>query len=161
MVPQNHRLRKVRSEGSPGSHLVLAGTTTLQHAACRRAQRTCASHASTHRTQDMDRGMACSDRVGFFCLVRWCAGCAYALPAAVSQYDQAQQAGSATEVGGATEETPTPTPRSPAAFFSRRQSLVPKLHLPVPMTPAPNSASRLSVQSSARAAVRDRWGHTP
>lgn len=94
------------------------------------------------------------------CLVCWCAGCAYALPAAVSQYDQAQQASSAADVGGAADETPTPTPtpRSPAAFFSRRQSLVPKLHLPVPMTPAPNSASRLSVQSSARVAVRDRWG---
>jgi hypothetical protein len=86
--------------------------------------------------------------------VCWCAGSVYALPAAVSKYEQVQQAGSAAD--GATEETPTPTPRSPAAFFSRRQSLVPKLHLPVPITPAPNSASRLSVQSSARAAVRDR-----
>lgn len=64
MVPQSHRLRKVRSEGSSGSRLVLASTTTLQHAACRLAQRTCASHASTHRTQDTDRGMTCSDRAG-------------------------------------------------------------------------------------------------
>lgn len=52
---------------------------------------------------------------------------------------------------GSLSDSPTATPRSSAGFFLRRQSLVPKLHLPVPVTPAPNSCSRLSVQSTAQA----------
>lgn len=46
----------------------------------------------------------------------------------------------------------TMTPRSPAGNFLKRHLVVPKLHLPVPVTPAPSSASRLSLESSALAA---------
>jgi hypothetical protein len=46
----------------------------------------------------------------------------------------------------------TTTPRSPVGNFLKRQLVVPKLHLPVPATPAASSACRLSLESPAQAA---------
>lgn len=58
MVPQNHRLRKVRSEGSSGSRLLPASmthTATLGLPSCTAHMRIA---CSIHRTQDTHRRMA-------------------------------------------------------------------------------------------------------
>lgn len=87
--------------------------------------------------------MTCLGLVGLWCC---CAGGRAVVPLAAGPFDQPSAAGELSSCPDSPQ-----LPQSPAAPPSRRHSLVPKLLLPVPVTPAPNSASRLSLESSGRA----------